>query len=130
SPLGGVVAVGCQAPHLSPATRPVLQHATCPVVVVPDAGEPPAGTVVVGVTPHEHSRRPLQWAAEAASLRHAALVVVQAWQVHPHSAWDIFHPAVSAGKQQVELQSALESWVQSEIGGAANTVVRTIHAAP
>lgn len=125
-----LLVLGGHGPHLTHTTRLVLHHAACPVAVVPDDGQTGYARVVVGVTPHDHSVEPLRWAAETALLRHAVLVVVQAWQVHPHSAWDVFHPAVAAARQEGELRAALNNWVNSHLVDAPQVEVRTVHGAP
>jgi nucleotide-binding universal stress UspA family protein len=125
-----LLVLGGHSPHVTHATRLVLHHASCPVVVVPDEAAPASGRVVVGVTPNDHSRAPLRWAADAAAMRHAVLVVVHAWQVHQHSAWDVFHPAVAAARQEAGLRVTLEEWVRDHLGRAGPVEMRTRHGGP
>lgn len=66
---------------LGSATAFVLHHASCPVMVVPEAGGP-AGQfrrVVVGVDGSPSSRTALQWGLDAARRHHCALVAVHSW---------------------------------------------------
>ena len=75
-----VLVIGGHSPHVRHATRLLLHNARSPVVVVPDS--PVSGTrrIVVGVTRTPASLAALHWAAEAASMREAALVIAHVWQ--------------------------------------------------
>ena len=106
------------AHHVAPLTRSCLQHAACPVVVVPDAERPATGRVVVGVSDTRASRLALRWAAETVVLRGAELVVVHAWQLHPTTARDLLLPAGALPAQQAASLHRLRGWVYAELGTA------------
>jgi nucleotide-binding universal stress UspA family protein len=65
---------------LGATTGKVASHASCPVLVVPDAWTPTERTeVVVGVDDSEHSVPAVEWAFAEASARRAVLVALHAW---------------------------------------------------
>ena len=66
---------------LGSVTSYVLQHATCSVMLIPDAALPttPWARVVVGLDGSTHSREALRWAAGIARRDGVPLVVVHAW---------------------------------------------------
>jgi nucleotide-binding universal stress UspA family protein len=102
--------------HVSHLTRVCLHHASCPVVVVPGGERAVRGRVLVGAGCTQASRNALRWAAEAARLRRAQLVVVHAWQAHPASARDVLQPARSLPAQQSAAMDRLHAWVRGTLG--------------
>lgn len=117
------------APHITRATRICLHTATCPVVIVPDDDAPDGHGVVVGVDNDRASRAALTWAAEAASLRSTSLVVVHAWQLHPHGTAEILHPSRTIGAHQDEQTAAIARLVADVIGDI-DVEIRTPRGAP
>ncbi len=117
------------ARHLTHLTRSCLQHATCPVVVVPAAEQPPTGQVVVGVCGTAGSGTALRWAAHEAQLRHAELLVCYAWQVHPGSVHDLLHPAQTLVAQRRSALERLRPWVR-QVLGSQQIDVQVTHGGP
>jgi nucleotide-binding universal stress UspA family protein len=81
-----VLVLGGHSPHVTHATRLLLHRAKAPVVVVPDSAVSGTGRIVVGVTRTDASLAALRWAASAADMRGAVLVVVHVWQLHREQA--------------------------------------------
>ncbi len=101
-----LLVLGRHAPtsRLSRVTRVCLQHAGCPVVVVPHEQTAPRGSVVVGVSGSSGSLDALRWAADAAFRRSAPLVLVHVWQVHPTSVRDAGWRKARAFHQEVAVE--------------------------
>jgi nucleotide-binding universal stress UspA family protein len=104
------------AHHVSHLTRSCMHHAASAVVVVPDHERAPVGRVVVGVCGTDASRAALRWAADAAALRGADLVVVHAWQVHASSPLTALMPARAQPRQQEEAIERVRAWVREVLG--------------
>ena len=65
---------------LGSVSQQCVEHAPCPVAVVPaDASSPGAGEVVVGVDGSAGAEAALRWAAEEAGRRQSPLAVVRTW---------------------------------------------------
>ena len=117
------------AHHVSHLTKSCMHHAACPVVVVPDEVHAPYGRVVVGVCGTDASMAALRWAADAARLRDAELVVVYAWQLHPESARDALRPMRSMPRQQKLAEDQVRAWVR-EVLGHDEVEIHAPHGAP
>lgn len=117
------------ARHLGHVTRTCLHHATCPVVVVPDTEQSPAGRIAVGVCGTEASHTALRWAAREAQLRHADLLVCYAWQFHPSSVRDLLHSERLRPVQQGAALGRLRQWVDRALG-AQQIEVQVTHGGP
>lgn len=117
------------AQHLSRVLRSCLHDATCPVVIVP-AGEPrQLERIVVGVCESEASAVALRWAAAEAALHQAVLVVVHAWQVHPHGWRDLARPVQATARQLRPAEHRLRQWVRDILPGA-DPVTLALHGGP
>lgn len=94
------------------ATNYVLQHAQCPVMVVPAARGPiaPWTRVVVGVDGSDCGDSALRWAASRARADGCPLLVVHAWQLFTNPDWFGEQPvsAEQYGKQ-------VESWLEDHV---------------
>jgi nucleotide-binding universal stress UspA family protein len=70
---------------LGSVSQQSLHHATCPVAIIRQGQSLAAGDhaerIVVGIDTSEAAGQALEWAAEEARLRRAALQVVHAWQL-------------------------------------------------
>lgn len=117
------------ARHRSHLTRTCLQHASCPVVVVPDTEQSPAGRVVVGTSGSEGSMVALRWAAEEAQLRHATLLVCYAWALHSSSAQDLRRPTRAIAAQQAAACSLIHQWLR-QIPRLQQIEVQLTHGGP
>jgi nucleotide-binding universal stress UspA family protein len=82
--VGARGAGGFEGTLLGSTAEHCTRHAPCPVVVVPEAGPPPADRIVVGVDGSPASRRALTWAL--AEARHRAARVVAVGVFHPYDA--------------------------------------------
>jgi nucleotide-binding universal stress UspA family protein len=124
-----VLGVHSGAHRLSRLTRSCLHRAPCPVVAVPDSEGRATGRVVVGVCGTDASRRALRWAADAAALRGADLVVVYAWQLHPASARDVLRPTRALPAQREAALERVRAWVHAVLG-VTDVEVHAHHGGP
>jgi nucleotide-binding universal stress UspA family protein len=115
--------------HLSHLTRSCLNRAACPVVIVPNTERPQTGRVLAAVHSGETSGNALRWAADEAQRRHAQLVVVHAWQVHPTSTRDLLQPTRAIPAQRDAAHDRLHAWVYSVLGNI-DAELNTTHGGP
>lgn len=108
----GLIVVGPHGRHsiaervLGTVTEHVLAHARCPVAIVRSTGEHgPRNRVVVGIDGTPHGGAALLWAADLASVTHAEVWAVLAWEWRPEYAVPPYGP--SADEQRARAEQAL-----------------------
>jgi len=121
SATAAVVVLGAYGAHGLPSLRlgatsvHVAEHATGPVVVVPDGRYHADGPVVVGVDESEGARLALWYALRAASLRSTELVLVHAW-LPPRPQWPHRVQPLPGSFEEIQalhsrvLDEALDRW--------------------
>jgi nucleotide-binding universal stress UspA family protein len=101
---------------LGSVSRYAATHASCPVVVVRDEITAAHRQVAVGIADPDNSAAALSFAFEEATLRHASLVAVHAWNTPPSEAaraWEAFAtPGARAIQERVtsKLAALLDDW--------------------
>ena len=98
---------------LGSATAYVLHHATCPVMVVPDAGAP-AGRfqrVIVGVDGSPSSRSALRWGLDAARRQSCPLIAMHAWLLTTLPG----RPPMHFVPELSEYESEAHEWLEKEV---------------
>ncbi len=103
---------------LGSASAPVLHHATCPVLVVPPHGPPPAAAgprrIVVGVDGSPAGRAALRWAASFAGPSGCPVVAVRAWN---YDTVPGFPPMLTIPTDEEYAAAALD-WLRAELATA------------
>ena len=102
---------------LGSVSQRCVEHAPCPVAVVPpDSEEGTSGRIVVGVDGSDASYVALRWAIDEASWRDARLDVVNAYSYHETLA--SFGPSVAIDPDKMEQSSRalLEDMVEGALG--------------
>jgi len=105
----------------------VLNHAECPVLLVPAAGTNPApvGRVVVGADGSKASRVAMQWALESARHHECPLVVVHAWMFGTVPGRPAKHFVASSPELETECQEWLDREVQEVLPDPGGVKVST-----
>jgi nucleotide-binding universal stress UspA family protein len=101
--------------HLGSVSRYVVDHATCPVMVV-RGGEDVSpvdvgGPIVVGIDGSEPSRRALVWALQEAGRRQVGVIAVHGWEAPARTAG----PVPSTMQPALMLEKASERLVHDEL---------------
>lgn len=116
---------------LGSISQKVLHHAKVPVAVIrpDDTGAPgdEAGRVVVGVDGSDHAAHALEWAADEARARHAALEVVHAWQPPFAGGFAFGAPMIEFAPFEEAANALVDSVLEkADLSGLSQPVERTV----
>ncbi len=113
---------------LGSVSHQVMQHAPCPVIVVPDGGnEPPKGRIVVGVDDSDSARAALAWAVDWAACDAAEIDVVLAFD--SQLAWidaGSDYEAQWLANAKAKAETALRGIVDDVVTGDQRAVVHQV----
>jgi nucleotide-binding universal stress UspA family protein len=115
--------------HVAHTTQVCLRQARCPVAIIPDLPPSTSGQLIVGVDFTASGEAALRWAVGAAALRDAEVIAVHAFQLHPHSASDVLHPARALAMQRAAVHEQVRRWVHMLVGTSVSKV-HVVHGAP
>lgn len=115
--------------HTSRVLRALLHHVSCPVVVVPPDHHGCVHRIVVGASETTAAAAALRWAAAEATLHHAELLVVHAWQLEPHGWREVSRPEKAVALHRPEAEERLRLWVRRTLPGA-NPTTLAAHGGP
>lgn len=114
---------------LGSVSQQVVHHAHCSVAVIGRQEVEPEPSIVVGVDGSPNARSAVQWAADEARLRHAALRVVCAWRPPLTARYPRYGSNLSIGLMRHEAMEALDETIHGIVDDnltASIEVTRTV----